>query len=115
MFHVPNQYRVRDLKHPLGTFDEVGNNGAFSIPFESHTLKILASDGMEWEHVSVSLQNRTPNWREMCFIKNLFWDPEDLVVQYHPPESEYVNDHDHVLHLWRPTKGDIMRPPKILV
>ena len=67
------------------------------IPFESFMLKVIASDGMSWEHVSVSFPNRCPNWREMCFIKSLFWDDEDVVVQYHPAKSAYVNVHDHCL------------------
>ena len=97
---MPNEYRIRD--GVLDSTDEIGNNGAFSIPFESFTLNVIASDGMDWEHVSVSLPNRTPNWREMCFIKDLFWDEEDVVIQYHPKKSEYVNRHDNCLHLWKP-------------
>ena len=74
MFKVPNQYRIRDGE--LGSTDEIGNNGAFLILYQSFTLRVIASDGMDWEHVAVSLPNRTPNWREMCFIKDLFWDGE---------------------------------------
>jgi len=33
---------------------------------------VIASDGMDWEHVSVSLPNRTPNWREMGLSKIYF-------------------------------------------
>jgi hypothetical protein len=70
MFNVPDEYRIRDGE--LGSTDEAGNNGAFLIPFESFRLFVIASNGMGWEHVSVSLPNRCPNWREMCFIKNLW-------------------------------------------
>lgn len=54
-----------------------------------------ASDevSMGWEHVSVSTRRRVPNWTEMCFVKDLFWAPEECVVQFHPPKSEYVNNH----------------------
>lgn len=77
-------------------------------------------DTGEWEHVSVHAktakgQERTPNWAEMCWVKNLFWGPEECVVQYHPPASEYVNHHPHVLHLWRPVNKTIPTPPKICV
>ena len=34
--------------------------------------------------------------------KALFWDEDDCVIQYHPPRSEYVNNHQNCLHLWRP-------------
>ena len=54
-------------------------------------LRIIASDGFGWEHVSVSRRDRCPTWEEMCQIKALFWDEDDCVIQYHPPRSEYVN------------------------
>jgi len=32
---------------------------------------------MDWlEHVSVSLEKHCPNWQEMYFVKDLFWDEE---------------------------------------
>lgn len=84
------------------------------IPFESSLLKVLACDGSldGWEHVSVSLNNRCPNWREMCHIKDLFWDEEDTVLQFHPPKSKYINNHPYCLHLWRPVGKDIELPPQ---
>lgn len=114
-FHVPNQYRFRNKSDPYGSDDSIGNYGAFFIPFDSYTLTVLASEGLDWEHVSVSLANRTPNWREMCFIKDLFWDDNDLVIQYHPPKTEYVNNNPYALHMWRPIKLKIPLPPKELV
>ena len=70
MFKVPNQYRIRDGE--LGSTDEIGNNGAFLILYQSFTLSVIASDGMDWEHVAVSLPNRTPHWREMGVAKIYF-------------------------------------------
>jgi hypothetical protein len=67
-----------------------------------------------WEHVSVSTTRRIPNWREMCFVKDLFWSEEECVVQFHPPRSAYINNHPHCLHLWRQKAGFPM-PPSILV
>ena len=78
-------------------------------------LGVIASAGMGWEHVSISLPHRTPNWREMCFIKDLFWGEEDVVIQYPPKKSEYVNRHDNYLHLWQPAGVGIPTPPKELV
>lgn len=85
-------------------------------------LKIIASDGESdnpalegWEHVSVSTRRRIPNWREMCFVKDLFWSDDEAVMQLHPPKSEYVNQHPFCLHLWRPNKQKIPLPPRILV
>jgi hypothetical protein len=38
----------------------------------------------------------------MCYVKRLFWDADDVVMQLHPRESEYVNAHPHVLHAGSP-------------
>jgi hypothetical protein len=110
---VPNQYRVRTGLY--GSDESYGNNGMFIVPFESYEFRIIASDGEGWEHVSLSLKNRTPNWKEMCFFKNMFWGEEETVIQFHPPKSEYVNNCETCLHLWKPRNHEIMLPPSILV
>ena len=102
-FHVPENYRV--TKGPHASDPGYGNNGAFVIETGKHGKKYrifaIASDGEGWEHVSVSLPGRCPNWREMCAIKALFWDDNDFVIQIHPTVDEYVNNHPYCLHLWR--------------
>jgi hypothetical protein len=116
-FHVPEKFRVTDeVSHPqLNTTAADGNNGAFRLQLNTGAAFAIASEGMGWEHVSVSRPDRCLTWDEMCQVKALFWDDEDCVVQYHPPKSEYVNMHPHCLHLWRPTAGEIIMPPKIMV
>lgn len=91
------------------------DGGVFKIPFEGRELYVVASHGGNWNHVSVSLENRCPNWREMCFIKDLFFNPEDCVIQYHPPKSVYINIHKYVLHLWQPKNEIIPMPPEEFV
>jgi hypothetical protein len=111
------QFRIRN--GAFGT--EPGEDGAFYIPGPvGRTLRVMASRGsaglnIPWEHVSVSTDRNCPSWREMCFIKKLFWDAEETVMQLHPPESEWINNHPHCLHLWRPTEQAIPLPPGILV
>lgn len=98
----------------MGSTKACGNNGAFAIPSpvrKQAILYVVASDGGAWDHVSVSLKTRTPTWKELCFIKDLFWNPEEAVIQYHPPASQYINQHDFVLHLWKPQNVDIPMPP----
>lgn len=112
-FHVPNKYRIR--RGPIGSDDSIGNAGAFAVPHKKARFMVIASDSIGWEHVSVSMPDRCPTWKEMCLIKDLFWDPEDTVIQYHPAESEYVNNHPFCLHLWRPVGLDLPIPPSILV
>lgn len=108
MFHAPEKYRIREGR--LGSTSRAGNNGAFVVksPVNKRWLFVIASDGMAWEHVSIHAENEgdnpktfTPYWEEMQFIKDLFWDGEDVVVQYHPRKSQYVNCHPNTLHLWR--------------
>jgi hypothetical protein len=78
-------------------------------------LKVVASDQMGWEHVSVSRDDRCPTWEEMQIVKDLFWGEDDTVVQYHVPKDDHVNLHSRCLHLWRPVGVDIPRPPSIMV
>jgi len=104
------------INHPILGPGE-GNNGFFMIPCVK-TQRILAvqcSDGCGWDHVSVSLSSRCPVWDEMCFIKNLFFDAEETVMQLHPAKSQYKNCHPYCLHLWRPQKGNIPLPDSIFV
>ena len=117
-FHVPNKYRVH-IKGMYASNEELGNNGMFWIPkrdrLDTTPLRVIVSDGLDWEHVSVSLPTRCPTWDEMCRVKALFWDVEDCVMQLHPPESDWVNNHSYCLHLWRPIGLEIPRPPNYLI
>lgn len=116
-FHVPNEARLRS--GPLASDDDDGNNGAFRVTCTAGSfhavLLIIASDGEGWEHVSVSLKTRTPRWEEMCYVKSLFWDDEDVVIQIHPRASEYVNNFSNCLHMWRPTNQSLPTPDQFLV
>lgn len=121
-FHVPNRFRVRKGEYAT---DDASNFGAFFVPVRlgQAPLKIIATDGQDageygpvpWEHVSVSLPNRCPTWEEMAYVKSLFWDDTDCVIQYHPPRCEYVNNHPFCLHLWRPVGVEVPLPPSIFV
>jgi hypothetical protein len=95
--------------------------GAFRIQGPCGCELVIMSSGTDskfgWEHVSVSINRRMPNWTEMCFVKDLFWDEEETVMQLHPPKSAYVNLHPYCLHLWRPIgdAGCIPLPDPVLV
>ena len=99
-----------------------GGPGPFMIRLDEGRgdICIIAATGEGWEHVSCHIKmpdgtSRIPSWMEMCLVKNIFWEPEDCVIQYHPPRSQYVNISDYTLHLWRPIGQTIPLPPKILV
>jgi hypothetical protein len=114
----PDDCRIRSCAWGSDNGDDFG---AFRIPGPcGETLMVIASPGdadenIPWEHVSVSCKNRCPRWMEMDFIKRIFWNDEDAVMQLHPPRSEWVNNHPHCLHLWRPADGYIPLPPSIAV
>lgn len=133
-FRVPEGGRLSPADHALlgSTVEVAGQNGAFVVPSPEPgwLLFLICSDGIaedavgdlaDWEHVSVSARSatrplsRVPTWKEMCHVKRLCWDAEDVVVQYHPREADYINVHPHVLHLWRWRTGTFPTPPKTAV
>ena len=63
----------------------------------------------------MSRSDRCPTWEEMSMVKSMFWNSEDRVVQFHPPESEHINNHANCLHLWRPVGVEIPAPPAWMV
>lgn len=94
-----------------------GFNGMFRLPLSWGIVRCVVSDGFGWQHVSVSVEgsHKPPSWDTMCMIKDLFWDAEDWVVQFHPAKSQYVNNHPGCLHLWRPTDQTMPTPESIMV
>ena len=125
MFHVPEGGRIID--GTMGTERNAGLFGAFTLPSPEPgwTLYLICDDGDDpdmptgWEHVSVHAKRdhklRTPTWKEMVAVKQACWDDDDVVIQFHPRASEYVNRHPHVLHLWRHRELVFPTPPKELV
>jgi len=91
----------------------------------AEVLTVMVSDGYgweemgfhspAWEHVSVYKPSSIPSWPEMCFIKDLFFEAEDCVLQFHPPKSQYVNCHEYCLHLWRVIGFEFPMPPSVTV
>jgi hypothetical protein len=94
-------------------------HGVFNVKQPDGSSLVIMSSGVDskygWEHVSVSLEHRAPTWEEMCVVKNLFWEDDEWVVQFHPDKAFYVNYHPHCLHLWRPMRQRLPTPPTILV
>lgn len=114
-----NKHRVSPADDPMyGTNSSEGWNGFFCLMLNGLKVKAIASDGLGWRHVSVSIEGQTvtpPSWSIMCQVKDLFWEPEDWVVQFHPAATEYVNQHPAVLHLWQPTDQKLPIPTRSMV
>lgn len=92
-----------------------GNNGMFELWVHGEWVAVVVSDGFGWDHVSVSTTSHVPSWEQMCFVKDVFFGPEEVVMQLHPRASQYVNYHPFCLHLWRPQFEPIPEPPAMLV
>jgi len=133
-----NRFDKHRIGHPMGPIPPEFRRhcGAFRIPmkqgvalgtslFEQQTvqLHVIASraiDGSDdpheqWDHVSVSTTTRCPTWGEMCFVKEIFFYPNEVVMQLHPHADCHINNHPYCLHLWRPIAAEIPLPPPILV
>lgn len=124
---------LSDKSHGLKRISGDGNYGNFTLDLGPKSIACIVSAGGNepeekgWEHVSAHCRylvkrgkkakwkTRMPRWEEMCRIKALFFLPEECVVQFHPPESDYVNIHDHVLHLWRSRNQAFPMPPKWMI
>ena len=84
-------------------------------------LLVVASWHQGWDHVSVTHQppgaptTRCPTWEEMERVRKVFFREDETAMQLHVPAADQVNIHPYCLHLWRPQKGSIPRPPKELV
>jgi hypothetical protein len=103
------------MKYCIKGCQEGDDGGVFEIPFEGRTLNVIASTGAGWDHVSVSLNTRCPNWREMSHVKNLFWEEYEVAIQIHVSKKDHVNIHPYCLHLWQPQNENIPLPPIFMV
>lgn len=117
-----NAYRI---EHPLFA-GEMGDvfNGVFEIDSPKRRgvkLTIMSGNGLGWDHVSVSAFNKIkgksvmPSWSDMSHVKELFFNDNETVVQFHPKKEEYVNIHSKCLHLWRNQSVEYELPAKGMV
>lgn len=112
------QHRVTSGEY--GTKHRSSVNGFY----QAMILRIIASDGLNkdgtveqpWDHVSVSTERRCPKWEEMEWIRDQFFKPSDLVLQFSVPRNaEKIDQHPYCLHMWRHHDQVVLTPPTILV
>lgn len=111
-----DKYRIRS-EEIMDYFGSFGNadEGCFRFRYQGNKrneLQVIACAAEGWDHVSVSLKKRLPTYKEMRFIKNLFFRADETALEYHVPETDHINIHDYCLHLWRPHDLEIPMPPK---
>lgn len=124
MKKVPPEYYRNISGQFLKSNVSYGNNGFFLFPhyrIAGYEIRCMISDGLGWEHCSVTVAplrkeaTRCPTWDEMCWVKDQFWNKDEVVIQYHPAESDYVSCHEFCLHLWKPTDQCIPVPDPLMV
>jgi hypothetical protein len=117
----PEKYRHF---HPNIPIEPGAPGGYFRVPhnkIKSYFFNCIAGPGYNWEHAACTVWSpekkvkRCPTWEEMCYMKDLFWDEEEEVMQLHPPKSEWISNHPYCLHLWRPVNTWIPLPPSRMV
>lgn len=91
--------------------------GVFRIPspVDREILLVLAASGGGWDHVSISRPRRPCIWKEMEYIKHMFFKENEVAMQLHVPAKNHVNIHPFCLHLWRPLDKEIPLPPELYV
>ena len=96
-------------------FSEDGIKGYICI--DRLDMSFVASWGGGWEHVSVAPLKKKiiPSWEMMCQVKDIFFEPDEAVIQIHPPKDEYVNNMPNCLHLWRANDKEMVLPPSFMV
>lgn len=117
MRKAPN-LRVQPYRQPdplNGNVYSQDNEGMFVIPYRRSVLKVIVSEGLGWDHVSISLTMRCPTWEELEHVRKLFFRDDETVMQLHVPAAEHVNVHPYTLHLWRPQSVEIPKPPAMMV
>ncbi len=107
-----------------GPADDQSRDGLFlipSLPSYGGMLRVIASSGFGWDHVSVSRRDRCPHWLEMKVVRNAFFLDHETVMQLHPPLNDYIDGKYpgevsiNTLHLWRPHNKPIPMPPLWMV
>lgn len=111
---------LEELKHtPNLMIKCTGNDGGCGEIYKAGKsfATVIWSNGGGWDHVSIAPYKKTciPSWKDMCDLKDMFFNHEETVVQFHPPKSEYVNNVSNCLHLWRPINENMPTPPSIMV
>ena len=104
--NITTQYQEGDVV-------QIRANYTDSVTQKQYWCKFTSAQG--WEHVTVSGKNKVPEWNIMCKVKEIFWEDEECCIEYHPRKSQYVNNNENCLHIWKPIGVKLPEPPTILL
>ena len=118
LFPNINVYRVC-TPQVIDVYGSYGDeaSGVFQIrsPEDNGILRVIASSGQCWDHISVSRVDRCPTWQEMEFAKRIFFADDEVCMQLHVRPKDHINCHPNCLHIWRPTDQPLPQPPPWMV
>lgn len=83
--------------------------GVIRLPDSGAASVVWSRNENGYEHVSIAPSRiyKVPTWKDMCYVKELFWEDDEEVYQIHPKKAEYVNIQENCLHLWRVIGHDL--------
>ena len=88
--------RIRNGLFESGEFEA---SGVFQLADSTGRLFVIVVSAIDqWDRVSVSTSGRLATWSEMRWVKDLFFEPFEIVLQIHPP-ALYEPRESH-LDLW---------------
>lgn len=111
-----DQYRIIPPRFWMGRGGRGDDEcGCFEMKMRPGSLlRIIATSGDGWDHVSVSRQNHPPSWEEMNWVAEKFFGDEPA-MQLHVSSVDHVNCHKNCLHWWRPHEVALPLPPAWMV
>lgn len=117
MRNLNELHEFRRIDWELRAHGIVGDafGGCFCVPYEGVELRVIASAGGGWDHISISLEYRCPTWEEMEHVRKLFALPHEVWQQFGLPETDHINCHPFCLHWWRPMHRTVKLPPPVFV
>lgn len=102
---------VRTVLPPDWKIVETAPDGAYYKSTDGLAVIVSVAtelDGKRWLHVSCSRAERLPSWFDLRRVKNVFVGEDKKAIQVLPPQTEYVNIHPNVLHMFHCLDGDAL-------
>lgn len=107
MKNIENLYKELKARKDFKIIETYINGGMGVFLYGPYKRKtVIWSYDHGWDHVSFDGKLTTPTWEDMCMIKDMSFEPNECVIQFHPSKEEYVNIRQHCLHLWKLQEND---------
>ena len=112
---ILNDKRVIEVKRKVQNDKSTQLKLVIKSNYNNKNAIVKFTRAIGWEHLSVSFDDETPSWDFMQEMKELFWKDDEVCYQLHPKKSEYINNNEYCLHIWRNLEQEVKTPPTILI